>query len=50
MAKGAVALNIVPDRNWNLKDPAERALKVQKLYEIVDLARATICRSTWARS
>ena len=38
--KGAVALNIVPDRNWNLKDPAERALKVQKLYEVVELARA----------
>jgi hypothetical protein len=38
--QGVVALNIVPDRNWNLKDPAERALKVQKLYEVVDLARA----------
>jgi hypothetical protein len=40
VARGAVALNLVPDRNWNLKDPAERALKLQKLYEVVDLARA----------
>jgi hypothetical protein len=38
--KGAVALNIVPDRNWNLKDPATRELKVRKLYEVVALARS----------
>jgi hypothetical protein len=37
--KGAVALNIVPDRNWDIKDPATRALKVRKLYEVVELAR-----------
>jgi hypothetical protein len=36
--KGAVALNIVPDRNWNIADPATRRLKLQKLYEIVRLA------------
>jgi hypothetical protein len=36
--KGAVALNIIPDRNWNIADPATRALKVRKLYEVVDLA------------
>jgi len=36
--KGAVALNIVPDRNWNISDPAVKAVKVQKLYEVVDLA------------
>jgi len=35
---GAVALNIIPDRNWNIADPATRALKVRKLYEIVALA------------
>jgi hypothetical protein len=40
IAKGAVALNIVPDRNWDIKDPATRDLKVRKLYEVVDLARA----------
>ena len=32
-------LNIVPDRNWNLRDPSERALKVRKLNEIVSKAR-----------
>ncbi len=39
VGKGAVALNIVPDRNWNIADPATRDLKVRKLYEVVDLAR-----------
>jgi hypothetical protein len=38
IGKGAVALNIVPDRNWNISDPDVRALKVQKLYEVVTLA------------
>lgn len=37
--KGVVALNIVPDRNWNIQDPATRDLKVRKLYEVVELAR-----------
>ncbi len=36
--KGAVALNIVPDRNWNIADPEVKRIKVQKLYEIVRLA------------
>ena len=39
VGKGAVALNIVPDRNWDIKDPATRELKTRKLYEVVDLAR-----------
>lgn len=38
IAKGAVALNIIPDRNWNIADPATKQLKLQKLYEVVDLA------------
>jgi len=38
IAKGIVALNIVPDRNWNIADPKLRALKVQNLYSIVALA------------
>jgi hypothetical protein len=38
IGKGAVALNIVPDRNWNIPDPEMRRLKVQKLYEVVALA------------
>jgi len=34
-AKGCAALNIIPDRNWNLKNPAEAALKQSKLAEVV---------------
>jgi hypothetical protein len=37
MSKGAAALNIIPDRNWNLSG-ADRDLKRQKLCEIVDVA------------
>ena len=32
---GACTLNIIPDRNWNLRDPADRERKVAKLREIV---------------
>jgi len=32
---GCAALNIVPDRNWNIADPAKRAVKTAKLREIV---------------
>jgi len=39
VGKGVVALNIVPDRNWNIADEKIAALKKQKLYEVVDLAR-----------
>ena len=39
IGKGAVALNIVPDRNWNFADPQQAALKRQKLYEVVALAQ-----------
>ncbi|GIK39272.1 MAG: hypothetical protein BroJett011_31050 [Chloroflexota bacterium] len=39
IAKGVVALNIVPDRNWNIADPDQKRLKVQKLYEVVELAQ-----------
>ena len=35
---GGAGLNIVPDRNWNLKDPGEKALKVAKLNEIIAIA------------
>jgi hypothetical protein len=38
MAKGVVALNVIPDRNWNLSDPELRSRKVQKLHEIVRIA------------
>jgi len=39
MAKGVVALNIVPDRNWNIADDETRRLKVQNLYDVVRLAQ-----------
>jgi len=38
IGKGVVALNIIPDRNWNIPDPETRKLKIQKLYEVVKLA------------
>ncbi|MDD2462033.1 MAG: hypothetical protein WC328_10270 [Kiritimatiellia bacterium] len=34
-AKGCAALNIIPDRNWNLKRPDEAAAKQAKLAEII---------------
>lgn len=40
IGQGVAALNIVPDRNWNIKDAAEKQLKLAKLYEVVDLARS----------
>lgn len=38
IGQGVAALNIIPDRNWNIADPDVRALKVRKLHEIVALA------------
>jgi len=38
IGQGAAALNIIPDRNWNIADPELCRLKVQKLYEVVQLA------------
>jgi hypothetical protein len=39
IGKGVVALNIVPDRNWNIADPDQKRVKLQKLYEVVELAQ-----------
>lgn len=39
IAKGVIALNIIPDRNWNIADPEMRRRKVKKLYEVVELAQ-----------
>ena len=36
--KGALGLNIIPDRNWNIKDPEVKTLKYCKLKEIVQIA------------
>jgi hypothetical protein len=34
-----VALNIIPDRNWNIADPDTRRLKVHNLHQVVELAQ-----------
>lgn len=39
IAQGVEAVNIIPDRNWNLKNAEERARKVAHLYEFVDAAQ-----------
>jgi len=39
IGKGVVALNIIPDRNWNIADPELRRVKVQNLYRVVQLAQ-----------
>jgi hypothetical protein len=39
ISKGVVALNIIPDRNWNIADLDLKRIKVQKLYEVVELAQ-----------
>ena len=39
LSMGCPAMNIVPDRNWNIADPDEKALKVAKLGEVVEAAR-----------
>ena len=41
MLKGGVAaVNIIPDRNWNITDPAVKKTKLDHLYRFVDLARS----------
>ncbi|MBM3289009.1 MAG: hypothetical protein FJY92_02545 [Candidatus Hydrogenedentes bacterium] len=38
IANGVAAVNIIPDRNWNIADPDARAKKVKLLHEFVALA------------
>ena len=40
VGKGIVALNIVPDRNWNLPDTAAAERKQRELYKVVALAQS----------
>lgn len=40
VAKGCRALNIIPDRNWNIPCPETKAQKVANLRRIVELADA----------
>ena len=35
ISKGTAAINIIPDRNWNIKDPEEKAMKLENLYQVV---------------
>lgn len=37
--QGAAALNIVPDRNWNIADPETKRVKLNNLYQVVELAQ-----------
>ncbi|MDO8971490.1 MAG: hypothetical protein Q7U74_12425, partial [Saprospiraceae bacterium] len=39
IGKGAAALNIIPDRNWNIPDPEVRRVRLSNLYQVVDLAQ-----------
>jgi hypothetical protein len=36
--KGIPTLTIIPDRNWNLEDPEEKAVKVRNLHAALDAA------------
>jgi len=38
MGQGVAAINIIPDRNWNVTDPDVKAKKVAELHRIVALA------------
>ncbi len=38
VSKGAAALNIIPNRNWNIADSELKAIKTQNLKEIVEIA------------
>ena len=40
IGQGVVALNIIPDRNWNIPNEAVRRQKVANLYQVVELARS----------
>lgn len=37
---GVAAVNIIPDRNWNIKDPAVKKSKVDLLYRFVENVQA----------
>ncbi|MCC6485147.1 MAG: hypothetical protein IT209_09910 [Armatimonadetes bacterium] len=39
-SKGVAMANIIPDRNWRIADPEEKALKLRKLEEMVQACRA----------
>lgn len=40
ISKGTVALNIIPDRNWNIADAQQQRIKLDNLYAVVKHAKA----------
>ena len=38
-SKGLKAITIIPERNWNIKDPEEKRIKVKKLDEFMETCR-----------
>lgn len=38
-AHGTAAVNIIPDRNWNIKDPEQKKVKVENLHRFVKVAQ-----------
>jgi hypothetical protein len=40
LAQGAVMVNIIPERNWNLTDPQEKNRKLDNLYRFAAAAQA----------
>ena len=39
ISKGISMMNIIPDRNYNIKDEEEKRIKVKNLYEAVEIAK-----------
>jgi len=39
VASGAAAVNVIPDRNWNIKEPGIKAIKLARLHEFVAMAQ-----------
>jgi hypothetical protein len=37
--QGALGLNLIPDRNWNISDPEQKKLKLRNLETVLNLAR-----------
>ena len=37
--RGVRAINIVPDRNWNISNPDDKKVKLDNLYQIVEIAQ-----------
>ncbi len=37
--KGTAAINIIPDRNWNIADTSKKKIKIANLRQVVELAR-----------